>query len=113
MRYLRLAFLAVVGILLLTVALANRHPVTLRLLPEEMAAFLPFGTSVTMPLFLVVLGGVLAGLVIGFVWEWFREHKHRSEAARERRHARELEREVKSLRDKKADGKDDVLALLE
>ena len=30
-----------------------------------------------LPLFLVIFGGIVAGLLIGFVWEWFREHKHR------------------------------------
>jgi uncharacterized integral membrane protein len=113
-RYLRLAFLVVTGIVLLTIALANRAPVTLRLLPDEMAAFLPFATAITLPLFLIVFGGIVMGLLIGFFWEWFREHRHRAEASRQRRRAAELQREVKDLRGTRRSGeKDDVLALLE
>ena len=61
----------------------------------------------------VVLGGVGAGLVIGFLWEWIREHKHRREAAEKAREARKLNREVSKLKKQKNEGKDEVLALLE
>ncbi len=113
MRYLKLAFLVVVGILLLTVLLANREIVTLRLLPAEMGTFLGLSWAIRLPLFLVVVGGVVAGLLIGFVWEWLREHKHRAAAAQARREAARLEREVSKLRAAQPDPQDEVLALLE
>ena len=112
-RYLKVIFLAALGLVLLTLALANRGPVTLRLLPAEMGSFLGFDPAITLPLFLVVFGGIVAGLLIGFVWEWLREHKHRAEAARARRAAARLEREVTRLREVKADPQDEILALLE
>ena len=67
------------------------------------------------PLFMMVFGGIVAGLLIGFVWEWLREHKHRIEATRQGREARKLKREVEALKSEKrqARGEDDVLALLE
>lgn len=113
MRYLRYLFLAVLGLGLVTVALANRQIVTLRLLPEDMAAFAGVDLQVRLPLFLVVFLGIVAGLLIGFVWEWLREYKHRAEAGRAKRDARTLEREVKRLKRKENEGKDEVLALLE
>lgn len=113
MRYLKFAFLGVVGLALLTLALANRGAVTLRILPEEMGAYLGFGWAVDLPLFLVVFGGIVAGLLIGFVWEWFREHKHRAGAAQARRDAARLEREVAKLRATAASPEDEILALLE
>jgi uncharacterized integral membrane protein len=113
MRYIRYAILAAIAIVLITVALANRAPVTLHLLPEELALMLGIGASVTLPLFIVIFGGVIAGLLLGFVWEWLREHKHRAEAARQRREKERLAREVNRLRtDNPAHG-DEVLALLE
>jgi lipopolysaccharide assembly protein A len=39
MRFLRYLFLALLAICLLIVALANREPVTLNLLPDELATF--------------------------------------------------------------------------
>ena len=112
-RFIRFAFWGLVALCLVVVALANRGPVPLRLLPEGMGGFLGFSWSVTLPLFLVILGGVAAGLLIGFVWEWLREHKHRAEAARQRREARKLEREVTRLKTPATGRSDDVLALLE
>ncbi|MBS9717337.1 lipopolysaccharide assembly protein LapA domain-containing protein [Pseudohalocynthiibacter aestuariivivens] len=113
MRYFRYAFLAILGICLITVALANRDAVTLRLLPDELASLIGYSKVIELPLFLVIFGGIVAGLLIGFVWEWIREHKQRAEAARAKREASKLAQEVSRLRSEKNSGKDDVLALLE
>lgn len=111
-RYLRYVFLALLAIVLITVALANRAPVTLRALPPDPAAFLGIGGTVDLPLFLVIFGGIVAGLLIGFVWEWFRNMKHRSTATTRGRHVIRLERELSALRDAKGQPQDDVLAIL-
>jgi lipopolysaccharide assembly protein A len=113
MRFLRYLFLAVLAICLLIVALANREPVTLNLLPGELATFAGANASVSLPLFLVIFGGIVAGVVIGFVWEWLREHKHRAEAVTQRREREKLEREVTRLKAAAERQTDDVLALLE
>ncbi len=113
MRYLRYLFLALVGIILVTVALANRQPVTLHVVPEDLLTLLPVANEFSLPLFLVIFGGIVVGLLIGFVWEYFREYKLRADASRRKREMNRLEREVKGLRDKTGEGKDDVLALLE
>jgi len=106
-------FLAVVGVVLVTVALANRQAVTLHMVPDELSVLIPVGNEVSLPLFLVILGSIVVGLLIGFVWEYFREYKHRADASRRKREMNKLEREVKGLRDKTGEGKDDVLALLD
>ena len=113
MRYLRYAFLAALAICLLIVALANREPVTLNALPAELAEFAGWSPSISLPLFVVIFGGIVAGVMIGFVWEWFREHKHRAEAATQRRERERLEREVDRLKPASEKQTDDVLALLE
>jgi putative membrane protein len=113
MRYIRYLFLAVTGLVLVTVAVANRQAVTLNVVPDEFATLLPIRNEFTLPLFLVILGSIVLGLLIGFVWEYFREYRIRAEASRRKREMNRLEREVKGLRDKTGEGKDDVLALLE
>ena len=112
-RYLRYFFLGTLALCLVTVALANRAPVTLRALPEDLSAFFGIGGSAELPLFLVIFGGIAAGLLIGFVWEWFREMKHRSTASTKSREAARLERELAMLRDAKGETQDDVLAILD
>jgi lipopolysaccharide assembly protein A len=112
MRYIWYLFLALVAIVLVTVALANAELVTLRLLPQTMAGFLGFSWEITLPLFLVVFGGIAAGLLIGFVWEWWREHRYRVEMRAEKRERQRLERELSQSRPSGRKG-DDVLALLE
>ena len=113
MRYIRYAFLGTLGIILVSVSLANRQIVELKLMPDALAELLGFNLATSMPLFVVVLGGVIAGLVIGFLWEWLREHKHRRDATVKKSEVRKLEREVKKLKKKQGEGQDEVLALLD
>lgn len=114
MRFLRLLFLVLLGLVLLVMAFANRAPVSVRLLPDDLAAFSGIERSIELPLFLVIFAGILGGLAIGLVWEWFREAKHRSAAVQHRRQAASLEREVNRLREKDpAAPKDEILSLLE
>lgn len=113
MRYLRYLFLAAVGFCLLIVALANRGTVPLKLIPDEMAAYIGQPLSTELPLFVVIFLAIAVGLLIGFVWEWFREHKHRADARLQKREKEQLARQVKGMKVEKAKGKDEVLALLE
>lgn len=113
MRYIRYAFWGVLGILLVSISLANRGSVELRLWPDGIAELLGFNPTLTLPLFAVALGGIAAGLVIGFLWEWLREYKHRRAVTDQSREVRRLNREVKKLKDEKHKDKDEVLAILE
>ena len=113
MRYIRYAFLGGLGIVLIAVALANRGMVTLKLLPTGLSDLVGMNQTIDLPLFVVIFGGIVAGLLIGFVWEWLREHKHRAEAARQGREVRKLNREVRRLKGEKHEGKDEILALLD
>ncbi len=113
MRYIRYAFLATLGVILISVALANRSIVTLNLLPDPLAQLLNLNYSIELPLFVVIFGGIVAGLLIGFFWEWLREYKIRAAAGRTERELVQTKREVRRLKGKQEEGKDEVLALLE
>ncbi|GAA6208096.1 LapA family protein [Cognatishimia sp. WU-CL00825] len=113
MRYIRYGFLAALGVVLVSVALANRGMVTLNLLPEPLAELLGLGYSISLPLFVVIFAGIVAGLLIGFFWEWMREHKHRAAAGRAERSLKTTQREVRRLKGARAEDKDEVLVLLE
>ncbi|MEM6826154.1 MAG: DUF1049 domain-containing protein [Pseudomonadota bacterium] len=113
MRYIRYLFLAILAICLLTVALANRSLVTLNLFPDEIAEFAGIAPTITLPVFIVIFAGIVAGLLIGFVWEWLREHKYRSVAVTERRERVRLEHEVKELKGPEPTGGQDIIAILD
>lgn len=113
MRYIRYACIAVFAVALISVALANRNIVTLQVLPNEISGWFAVNPQVQLPLFIVILGSIIVGLLVGFVWEWIREHGYRAEAARQARERRRLEREVIRLKEEKHQGKDEVLALLD
>jgi len=115
MKYVRYAFLAVVLVLCVMLALANRNPVTLALWPETVSAFLGFGYSITLPLFVIVGGAAGFGLVCGLIWEWLREHGQRAEAASLRREVAQLRTAVAPAPAPTAASKprDKVLAILD
>ncbi|SDD63899.1 Protein of unknown function [Paracoccus isoporae] len=113
MRFIRLIFVALLAIILVAIALANRSAVTLKAMPEGLASYFGVSWQISLPLFIVIFLAILFGIVIGFVWEWLREAHIRSEAARRAREVNSLEREVHQLRDRHNAPKDDVLAILD
>ncbi len=114
LRFLKLLFLGVTGLVLVTLALANRAPVVLHGLPQDFATLAGLDAQVEVPLFVVILGAVAAGVLIGFVWEWLREARIRAEARGKSREVARLERELAVLKDATSvPPKDEVLAILE
>lgn len=113
LRALRWAFLAALALVLVTLALANRGMVTLRLLPDEAGSFLGLQWSIQLPLFLVIFAGILLGLLVGFIWEWMREARLRSVANQTTREKARLERELARVSAEASAPRDEVLALLE
>lgn len=113
MGLLRISFWALLGLCLVTVGLANMTPVQLQVLPPQLAAALLLDFSATLPLALVIYGSVIAGLLLGFVWEWFREYPQRAELDQSRREAARLRMELARLRADKHQGDDRLLAKLD
>ncbi|MBA3324769.1 MAG: DUF1049 domain-containing protein [Rhodobacteraceae bacterium] len=110
MRTIKLILLALIMIGVVVLAVANREPVTLHLLPQGLSSIA--ARSIQLPLYAVGLLSILTGLALGYILEWLREHKHRRRAAEKAREAEALNREVGRLRRQTAKPDDDVLALL-
>ncbi|QLQ19449.1 MAG: hypothetical protein HZT43_13550 [Exiguobacterium profundum] len=72
LRYLRYLVIAVFGLALLLVAVANRGPVVVRALPESMSALAGGDWAVQMPVFVLIFLGIAVGVLVGFLWEWLR-----------------------------------------
>lgn len=115
MKTLRYTFWAIVGLCLVLIGLANRDPVIVRAMPEALGDLLGLSPDVQLPLFVVIFISVGGGLMIGFLWEWVREHRIRAEGRGKAREVEALRREVAQLRGASSSAKDqdDVLALLE
>jgi len=112
-RFIRYLVLAVLTLALLIVALANRGMVVVSLLPDDLAALIGWQARVEVPLFVVLAVGAVLGVVLGFVWEWLREHKHRKVARVQTRAVTKLERELAAMKDQTSLPDDEVLALLQ
>ena len=113
MKTIRYAFWAIVALCLILVGLANRGMVTVRAMPEAFSNMMGISPDVEIPLFVVILLSVGVGLLIGFLWEWVREHRIRADARAKAREVDALQREVADLKSRKAkDEGDEVLALL-
>ena len=113
MTYLRYTFWGIVAICLIVVGLANRAPTTLRAMPDQLGELLGISPTIELPLFVVLFLGVALGLLIGFLWEWVREHRIRADASRTARENANLKREIDRLKDQKNEGKDEIIALLD
>lgn len=113
MRVIRLAFVIVLAVILIGIALANRQMITVSLFPANFGQYLGGGWSLTVPAFLALFLAILFGVLIGFIWEWLRESSQRAEANRRAHELARLEREVAQLRQTHAAPKDDVLAILD
>ena len=114
MRLIRYAFLAIIIIALVTLALANRDMVELRLVPEALGNAFGLGEiSQPLPLFLVILLGIFIGLVIGFLWEYLREHKHRAALYAKEGEVKKLKREIDHMKEEAGKEQDEILALLD
>jgi len=114
MRFVKYLFLAVLGLILFILALANRDIVTLRLVSDDVAGVLDLPNRVNLPLFAVIFAALVAGILVGLVWEWFREHQYRAESARRQRETEALRRDLSRLAPTHEDGSaDEVLTLLE
>ncbi len=112
MFYIRVAFWGALAIVLLTVALANRGPVTFNLLPPDLGGLMGYNWAITVPLYMIVFVAIIAGIAIGYAAEWLREYRYRSTASREHRELERLQREVRDLKVDEGKG-DDVLAILD
>lgn len=112
LKLLRYVVLLLIAMALVTFALANRASVPLHLLPPDLAALVGADWTLTLPVWMVALLGILAGLVLGFVIEWLREHRHRAAASSGRREVKRLERELAVMKDSSGLPEDEVLALM-
>ena len=113
MRPLKLALLAAVAVIMIVFALANRELVVVRIVPAEFSGFFPSLPAFAVPAFALIFAGILIGLMIGFVWEWMREHRHRAEAVQNKREVSKLAMENEDLKKRDSKEKDEILALLE
>lgn len=114
MKTIRYGFWAIVAVCLILVGLGNTGMVTVRAMPEAVSDLLQISPDVQLPLFVVIFIGVAAGLLIGFLWEWVREARYRSDGRAKAREAEALKREVADLRATKAsENGDDILALID
>lgn len=100
MRIIIRILLILFAIAILAVSLANRQSVTLALGPDLGAYGLPAAPTLTLPLFLIVLGVAGIGFILGAGREYFREGRHRRTASERAQQVAALRRENAALRER-------------
>lgn len=112
MRTLSALFWLLIAAALVTLGLANRDLVRLRVVPESLGEAIGLSPVVDLPLFMVVFLGFGLGILLGLVWEWIREIPERAEARATARELARLRAEVARLGGRTAE-RDEVAALLD
>ncbi len=93
--FLKALILVPLSLLVVLLAIANRGPVRLSL--DPFSADAPV-LSYEVPLFLVLFGAVMIGVILGGVAAWLGQSRHRRAERRYRREARTLRSEVGEAR---------------
>lgn len=93
--FLKLLVLIPLAAAVVLLAMANRGPVTLAI--DPFVSGLPL-YSFTLPLFVAILGAVMAGIIIGGIAAWFGQGKHRKAARSSRRECEKLKAEADRLK---------------
>jgi lipopolysaccharide assembly protein A len=109
LRFLKYLLLALIAVCCVVIAVANRGPVTLNLLPVDYQ--LAFPTSVTVPVFVALLLALFVGIAVGILLEMVRERRHRRAESQYKREAAKLDKEVQRLSTKAGEEDHDILGL--
>ena len=92
MRVLAWAIAAIVALVVIAFAVANRGPVTI--------SVEPFPYRLDIPVWALAVGALLVGFLSGALVRWLLDHKARRMARRGRRRTRALEQELAGARQK-------------
>lgn len=94
-RFLKALIILPVAVLVVLLAVANRAPVQISLDPfsQEAPEF-----AAEVPLYLVIFGAVVVGVLIGGVAAWLAQSKHRRARRQYRREAQHLKVETERMR---------------
>ena len=112
MRFLRYAFLVLAAVVVVILAIANRHIVTVYGWPDLTAYGVPAAFELRLPLFIIALLAGAIGFLFGAFREYLREAKHRRASAERRRELGKLQRQVDELkRQQNLDEDDEIIAL--
>jgi hypothetical protein len=94
-HFLKLLILLPLAVAILAVAEANRHSVSIYLDPFAGAS--PEGRQITLPLFALILIGIMIGVVFGSAVTYFEQGRHRRAARLARADADALRAELARL----------------
>lgn len=112
LRYIKILLLLLIAVALVVIAVANSQPVVLSLLPDGILSEAETNDLrlANVPLFAVLFGALLFGILIGEMIEWSRERKYRRLAAERKRALEEANARIRELA-RKAGEEEDLLRL--
>ena len=94
-RLFKYLFLVPVALVVLALAVANRHSVTIFL--DPFAGPTPEGTQIVAPLYIIMLLAAMAGIILGSVTTWLEQAKYRRAARRAKTEGNSLRAEIARL----------------
>lgn len=92
-RYFKLLVVVPIAVVLITLAVINRGPVTLRYLPPQLGE-----GAISVPMFVALFLALMTGVVIGGAASWWVQGRHRRLERAYRREAEKLKSEAERLR---------------
>lgn len=109
MRTIRMVIAVLILIAVMILMAANMTPVDLHLLPPEFAPGM--STLKAVPVAIIIVISLVAGILIGFLMEFAREAKHRRRLSEKRREVSDLRNENEQLARKLVNEGNEIAAI--
>lgn len=113
LRYIKATFFVLLAAALIVIGVANKQPVVLSLLPDGLIdeATTSMLRLPGVPLFAVILGALIFGVLIGEAMEWSRERRFRRERDAAQRELNAARQKIAELNRKLGEGDEALLRL--
>jgi uncharacterized integral membrane protein len=108
LRYIKLLFLVPIAAALIGFAVLNRAPVSLTYWPQQLGGQM----AISMPLSILMLFCVMAGVILGGIATWITQGAHRKAERQLRKEAEKLKSEAERLKSMQPTSNELALPLL-
>ena len=113
MNYLKFLIWTLVGLILILFALSNNQTVEIHVLPDSFGGSSGLEANYSLPLFVILYAILTLGLILGILFEFLRERKHRVNLKQAHKDIKLLQSEMEKLKSSNLGSDSEILNLID